>query len=208
MIKLGVFFPDHLNLNGDLGNVSVIKKQLDWRGVDSVVIGITSEDQLSDGFDLLFLGHGSEAAWADIEHRMPNFDSVIERVLDSDIPFMAVSTGFERIVASGALQGLSQSTRDARTSKFEVADDGDVKVLGYLNTECDLPLVFRSGALVATMLHGPVLSRNASLLNEILVAISTRAGIDLPALMDAKKADQLADLIAEVWKLEEELASE
>jgi CobQ-like glutamine amidotransferase family enzyme len=208
MIKLGVLFPDHLNLNGDLGNVTVIKKQLDWRGVDSVVIGITSEDQLSEGFDLLFLGHGSEAAWTDIESRMPNFDSVIERVLDSDIPFMAVSTGFERIVASGALQGLSQSTRDARTSKFEVAEDGDDKVLGYLNTESDLPLVFRSGALVATMLHGPVLSRNASLLNEILVAISTRAGIDLPALMDAKKADQLADLIAEVWKLEEELASE
>jgi CobQ-like glutamine amidotransferase family enzyme len=208
MIKLGVLFPDHLDLNGDLGNVTVIKKQLDWRGVDSVVIGITSEDQLSDGFDLLFLGHGSEAAWADIESRMPNFDSVIERVLDSDTPFMAVSTGFERIVASGALQGLSQSTRDARTSKFEVAEDGDDKVLGYLNTESDLPLVFRSGALVATMLHGPVLSRNVSLLNEILVAIATRAGIDLPALMDAKKADQLAGLIAEVWKLEEELASE
>lgn len=208
MIKLGALFPEHLNLNGDIGNVDVIKKQLEWRGLSSDIVAVTSEEHLIGGLDFVFLGHGSEAAWADIERRMPNLNFNIKGLLTSDTPFMAVSTGFERVVASGALEDLSPSMREARASKFEVAEDGAFKVLGYLNTESNLPLVYRSGNLVATMLHGPVLSRNGNLLNEVLSAVASKAGLALPALSDAKKADHLVDLIAEVWKLEVELASE
>ena len=58
------------------------------------------------------------------------------------------------------------------------------------------------------MLHGPVLAKNPSLLEELLARIAKHAGEELQAIRISEKADQLAGLVDEVWKLERELASE
>jgi CobQ-like glutamine amidotransferase family enzyme len=89
-----------------------------------------------------------------------------------------------------------------------VLEDGGSQVLGYLNTDSDLPGIYRSRNFLGTMLHGPVLSRNPEMLRLLLSSLASATGMALPELTDAKKADHVAGLIAEVWKLEEQLASE
>lgn len=208
MIRLGALFTDHLNLNGDLGNVSVIQSQFTWRGIDSEIVKIESLSQLSQPIDFLFIGHGSLAAWADIDSELEVMLPQIESLIAAGLPALAISTGFEALAKRALFADLELTQLPERVSKFEVIEDGSHEVLGYLNTDVNLPFITRQANFIGCMLHGPVLAKNPELLDEVLSAICSRAGLALPPIQSKEKADQLAGLIHEVWVLEKELASE
>ena len=208
MIRLGVLFPQHLNLNGDLGNAEVISKQLEWRGLASEIVNIETVADLSTPLDYILVGHGSTAAWAALETLLHSMAPSLKKLISSGTPGLAISTGFEKLVEQGALGNLAVSKLPERISKFHVQGDGDSEVLGYLNTDVDLPILHREGNWISTLLHGPVLAKNPNLLEEVLSKIANGAGVALPNIQASEKAGQLADLIDEVWKLEKDLASE
>ena len=66
-LKLVSLFPGHLDLNGDQSNLKVLVKRLAWRGVSAEIVGISKGDVVPADAALIFLGHGSIAAWADVE---------------------------------------------------------------------------------------------------------------------------------------------
>jgi CobQ-like glutamine amidotransferase family enzyme len=134
--------------------------------------------------------------------------SSIQELIRSGTPGLAISTGFEKLVEHGVLGHLAVGKLPERISKFHVHGDGDSEVLGYLNTDVDLPILHREGNWISTLLHGPVLAKNPNLLEELLSKITNGAGVALPNIQVSEKAGQLADLIDEVWKLERDLASE
>jgi CobQ-like glutamine amidotransferase family enzyme len=208
MISLGVLFPKHLNLNGDLGNLEVLSKQLDWRGLGCEIVEIESADDLSGNLDFILVGHGSTAAWASIGSRFQALAPALRDLVNAGTPGMSVSTGFERFVECNVLSNLEVARLPVRSSKFVVHNDGDNEVLGYLNTDAKLPVIYREANWISTMLHGPVLAKNPVLLDEILASIAAHAGVSLPAIRKSDKAGLLADLIDEIWKLESDLASE
>ncbi len=208
MIRLGVFFPDHLNLNGDFGNIEVIARQFEWRGMTCEVVRVEDERHLADGLDFLLVGHGSSAAWDSIRDRLNSLEGVLRKLVESGTPGLCVSTGFEELVRLAVVAGLECKSIPERVSKFVVQADGSQEVLGYLNTDVDLPTLHREGKFVCTMLHGPVLAKNPVLLLELLQSISLHAGLQLKAIQTNEKTDLLAGLVDEVWKLERELASE
>jgi hypothetical protein len=208
MIVLGVLFPKHLNLNGDLGNLEVLSKQLEWRGLAHDIVEVESLDDLSRDLDFILVGHGSTAAWASIGEEFQSLAPALRNLLASGTPGMSVSTGFEKLVEHNVLGNLEILKSTVRTSKFEVQSDGNNDVLGYLNTDAKLPVIHREASWLSTMLHGPVLAKNPGLLNEVLASIAAHAGVELPGIQDSEKAGQLADLIDEVWKLERDLARE
>lgn len=208
MIRLGVLFPDHLNLNGDFGNIDVLVRQLEWRGMACEVIRVDDEKHLASDLDFLLVGHGSNAAWESIRVNMESLAESLRKLIASGTPGLCVSTGFEELVRLNAINGLVSQDIPERVSKFVVHPDGNGEVLGYLNTDVDLPFLHREAQFVCTMLHGPVLAKNPSLLEELLERIAKHAGEELQAIRISEKADQLAGLVDEVWKLERELASE
>ncbi len=208
MIRLGVFFPDHLNLNGDFGNIEVIARQFEWRGMTCEVVRVEDERHLADGLDFLLVGHGSSAAWDSIRDRLNSLEGVLRKLVESGTPGLCVSTGFEELVRLAVVADLECKSNPERVSKFVVQADGNQEVLGYLNTDVDLPPLHREGQFVCTMLHGPVLAKNPALLLELLENISLHAGLQLKAIQTNEKTDLLAGLVDEVWKLERELASE
>ena len=208
MIRLGVFFPDHLNLNGDFGNIEVIARQFEWRGMTCEVVRVEDERHLADGLDFLLVGHGSSAAWDSIRDRLNSLEGVLRKLVESGTPGLCVSTGFEELVRLAVVADLECKSNPERVSKFVVQADGNQEVLGYLNTDVDLPPLHREGHFVCTMLHGPVLAKNPALLLELLENISLHAGLQLKAIQTNEKTDLLAGLVDEVWKLERELASE
>ena len=208
MIELVGLFPNHLNLNGDFGNLQVLEKQLAWRGMEHKVRSAESVTELGTLPTFVLIGHGSEAAWSDIES---DFISMIPRLrdlVDSGVLVMAVSTGFEMSVRHGLVAGLSLGPVAERVSKFEVATDQTGQVLGYVNTDTTLPVIYREGSFVGTNLHGPVLAKNTELLESLIANLALRAEAKLNPIQNAEKADLLVGLIDEVWKLEEELANE
>jgi CobQ-like glutamine amidotransferase family enzyme len=208
MIRLGALFPEHLNLNGDFGNLEVISKQLKWRGLASETFSISSKEDLKQRLDFIFVGHGSLAAWADIQNEFSNMIPELTELFTAGLPGLAISTGFEELAKTGLFAQLGPTLKAERISKFEVFKDGDLDVLGYINTEVNLPLVHRERNWIGSMLHGPLLAKNPGLLEEVLESIASNAGLALPQIQEDEKVGQLADLISEVWKLEKELASE
>jgi lipid II isoglutaminyl synthase (glutamine-hydrolysing) len=208
MIRLGLLFPEHLNLNGDFGNLEVLSRQLEWRGHAHELVEITQKSQLDSGLNFLLIGHGSEAAWADIAEQFTKMQEGISGLISAGVPVLAVSSGFANLVSRGLVPGLSVSPIADRISKFEIVIDQGSEVLGYVNVDNNLPPIHRSGSLIGTTLHGPILAKNTHLLESVLAQIADSAGETLQANQDAKKAGLLADLVAEVMKLESELANE
>ncbi len=55
------FFPKHLNLYGDRGNIQVLEKRSKWRGIEMKVKEVTQLEQASLGdADLLYIGGGGD----------------------------------------------------------------------------------------------------------------------------------------------------
>jgi CobQ-like glutamine amidotransferase family enzyme len=207
MIRLGTLFPDRLNLNGDQGNIDVIARQYEWRGMQCEIVPVETVDDLV-ALDFVFIGHGSLAAWKSIEEKFLALTDRLFELQAAGLPAMAISSGFEKLVSAKLFAGLSMIQLGSRTSKFEVAKLGDLEVLGYVNTDVDLPVIYKSDLWLGSMLHGPVLAKNELLLEAVLADISNFAGLRLEPIVKTEKADQVADLIREVWKLERDLASE
>ena len=208
MIRLGMLFPTHLNLNGDLGNVEVLARQFEWRGHEVEMVELTDVESFSQPLHFVLIGHGSEAAWSDINSEFRRLATNLRELISRRVPVLAISTGFENLIHSGVVSAAEPATLPARVSKFSVVKDGETELLGYVNVDTNLPEIYRMGSFIGTALHGPVLSKNPGLLEELLCKIALNADVELQPIRDAKKADQLADLIAEVWKLESELANE
>ncbi|NBR61305.1 MAG: hypothetical protein EBT86_06590, partial [Actinobacteria bacterium] len=70
-IKLATVYPEHLNLNGDQANILVLQRRLQLRGVESEVIAVNDNDDLTN-YEFIFLGHGSLAAWSHIDAKRPD----------------------------------------------------------------------------------------------------------------------------------------
>lgn len=60
-LKICHLYPDILNLYGDQGNITCMKKRLEWRGIDCSVTEVSIGDSADfTDFDLFFIGGGQD----------------------------------------------------------------------------------------------------------------------------------------------------
>jgi CobQ-like glutamine amidotransferase family enzyme len=171
MIRLLELYPDHLNLNGDRGNLLVLQRRLEWAALDVEVSSYRPGESLGgQAPDFILLGHGSSAAWRQIYADLARMAPTLQTWLDGSTQMLAVSSGFAAL--HGLLRELpTEVNKVPRISKFEVAEFADSQVVGYKNTDLDLPTIERFGNLIGTVLHGPLLAKNAKLSDDILGAM-------------------------------------
>lgn len=198
-IRLGAFYGSRLNLNGDQGNLLALKRYLEAAGYEVEVVAVgTTEQALSCNF--LLLGHGSMAAMASLQERLMAFDW--QKVM-STIPGLTVGSGTEWLATHGFAQPIQN--RGERVSEFQVGNLGEIKVLGYRNTDTDLANIALSQQFLVSMLHGPVLAKNPILLHKAAVATLKSAGLDWnPPTPGALKdwVEILNSLSSQIWSLE------
>jgi CobQ-like glutamine amidotransferase family enzyme len=66
MITLVHLYPQEMNIYGDTGNVLVLRKRLQWRGIDVEVVPVSVGDAIPNDADILLGGGGQDAAQGDI----------------------------------------------------------------------------------------------------------------------------------------------
>lgn len=196
MIELYTLTPDRLNLNGDQANLFVLAKRITWQGEQVTVVNIdTLEDLTAFGSaaskspkrKLFFIGHGSTSAMKSLEHFAQPVRELVANLKKLSIPVIAVGSGYE-LLAPGA-------QRTERRSDFHVATLDGMSVLGYRNTDADLPEITRDGSVLLTLLHGPLLAKNPRLADQILIQLGlTVKGNDRTEEVDA--------IVAKAWELE------
>jgi len=217
-LKIACLFADHLDLNGDQANMKVAVKRLEWCGHQGTISSVEKGESIPSDTDLIFLGHGSLAAWADIDAHFNTLLPQIKQMIASGVAFMAVASGYERAIELGIFPGDLNQT--SRVSKFEIVEASGNEVLGYLNAATDAPIIHRNGLLLGTQLHGPFFAKNPDYadryLSEVLVSRSKSAPADKPSLDSVMSpvsslkhnVDRVADIVRAVWSLEKDLASE
>lgn len=82
-LRLGHLYPEFLNLYGDRGNVLILRRRAEWRGIEVDVTSISLGDKLEPGaYDLLFLGGGPDqeqgVASADLFTKGPWLKEAVE----------------------------------------------------------------------------------------------------------------------------------
>lgn len=205
MIRFLELYPEHLNLNGDLANSLILRRQFEMRGYEVEVLQIRKGDPMPESFDFFLLGHGSAAAWQDIRDDLLRILPTLKNAADVAVAGLVVASGFEYSAAT--LFGLEPGAENRR-SEFVIAEVDGHEVLGYLNSASDLPVATWSKNVLGTLLHGPVLAKNPQLISDFIANICSRRGEQVRPLETQNEADQLASLVQEAWLLEKPLASE
>jgi CobQ-like glutamine amidotransferase family enzyme len=181
MIKLSTFMPQYFNNNGDQGNIEVLSKQLEWRGVPHHI-----ESSNFDDSDFLLVGDGSRAVIREFETPLADLVETLSNRLRAGKATLLVGSAHEFFCLR--LPGLPSLQKISRVSDFrEVSEDG-FKVFGYRNSEFDVD-IFMDRAFISTSLYGPVLAKNANLLDLVLKSI----GVD--AVLPAGQASRLSAVL-------------
>lgn len=203
MIKLVGLFPRHLNLNGDFGNLTVLSKQLEWRGVEFEVHLAESLHEIPVDASFILLGHGSAAAWADLSSYFSELKKVLGSALERGAKILAVSSGVEHLfdVTSADSAGIGllpgKPVLRERTSEFKSFVSDSKQSLGYVNSELELPLFSEDGGLICTLLHGPFLAKS-EYLQELVSDLCAYAGVECPELSHAK-TQELKKYLEGAW---------
>lgn len=211
MIKLVSLFSRHLDLNGDQANLKVAQIRLGWFGHQVEIVNIDKGEAIPTDAALVFLGHGSIAAWADIEDDLSKLVPQIISLIANGMAFMAVASGHERAIELGLMPGKVDKVE--RVSKFEIATLDGQEILGYLNSETTAPIIQKQGLVLGTQLHGPLFAKNPDFVDSYLAEVlqsqlGTLVTLQASGAQAKNNADQVAGIVEEVWKLERELASE
>lgn len=100
-LKLVHFFPEHMNIYGDMGNIIALRKRCEWRGIAVEYIPINSRedfDRISSG-DLFFFGGGQDAdqmrVWNVISENTTLFTRLIEDAVNDDKVFLLICGGYQ-----------------------------------------------------------------------------------------------------------------
>lgn len=164
-IRLAALYPNHLNLNGDLANLLVLQKRLEWYGLEADVVYVEKPTDLTK-FDVVLLGHGSRDAWSQLEDIDPELIPSVASLVAAGKKVMAVSSGYELLIE--AIDGLVVKHSE-RVSEFRSHEE----IVGYVNSEAELePIRWISGSLF-TLFHGPVFAKNPDLADKFLGSLIT-----------------------------------
>lgn len=159
-IRLGAISPTHLNLNGDLGNLIVLRKRLEWRNVESRIEHINGSEELKD-FDFILVGHGSNAAWKQLLDSRSDLLGKLVAYVESEGALLAVASAADRL--QPLLTGVEVTFGD-RVSEFLDVDG----VVGYKNSGSQGENLSWYKNTLLTQLHGPVLAKNPELADQII----------------------------------------
>jgi CobQ-like glutamine amidotransferase family enzyme len=164
-IRLAALYPNHLNLNGDLANLLVLQKRLEWYGVEAEVVYVEKPTDLTK-FDVVLLGHGSRDAWAQLEDIDPELVPSVASLVTSGTRVLAISSGYELLIE--AIDGLVVKHSE-RVSEFRSHEE----IVGYVNSEAELEPIRWINDSLFTLFHGPVFAKNPDLADKFLGSLIT-----------------------------------
>lgn len=163
MIKLATFKPEYFNNNGDQGNIEVLAKQLDWRGVQYSLTSTELQDS-----DFLLVGDGSRAVMREFESELDAIKELVAERLGAGKATLLVGSAHEFFCSR--IPGLPELKKGTRVSEHREVSVGDLSVFGYRNSEIDVDFFIKK-AFISTSLFGPILAKNENLLNIVLMSM-------------------------------------
>lgn len=95
-MKIYHMYPDLLNLYGDLGNVTCLKKRCEWRGIDVDVVpfSMNHEVPLEDG-DIFFIGGGSDRGQNIVYSHLLGYSDEMGELIEDGAAVLSICGGYQ-----------------------------------------------------------------------------------------------------------------
>ncbi len=107
------YFPNTLNLYGDRGNVTILQKQLEWRGIEADIHYV---DQVKDypvsQADLIFIGGGSDSEQQIVQEQLLSIRKELKAGIEDGLVALCICGGYQLLgdyyetANSDIIQGL------------------------------------------------------------------------------------------------------
>lgn len=111
-LNIGHLYPELLNLYGDLGNIAVLSKRSEWRGIKVNVHSYGLKDAIPfDELDIILLGGGSDREQTIVCNHLQTLKEDIKAYVDQGKVLLAVCGGYQLLgdyyeTSKGKIQGL------------------------------------------------------------------------------------------------------
>ncbi|HEY0166688.1 MAG TPA: glutamine amidotransferase [Jatrophihabitans sp.] len=134
-LTLAHLYPREMNIYGDTGNVLVLRKRLQWRGLDADVVGVQVGDRLPADTDILLGGGGQDAAQGDIGQDFVSRGAELRAMADDGVVMLTICGSYQ-------LLGHHFLTKDGRTidgvGVLDVSTTGsDQRLIGNNHIDTD-----------------------------------------------------------------------
>lgn len=83
-------YPKEMNIYGDTGNVLVLKRRAEWRGIKVEVKGIGLNDPIPNDTDILIGGGGQDAGQGSIQVDLQQKATAIHRLVSRNVPMLMI----------------------------------------------------------------------------------------------------------------------
>ena len=138
-------YPREMNIYGDTGNVIVLRRRLEWRGLPVRVVPVSVGDPLPADADILLGGGGQDAAQGEIGSDFVSRGPELRAMADDGVVMLTICGSFQllgheflthdgvRIPGVGVLDVVTRGQRD-RLIGNNVVDTPDAgRLVGYEN---------------------------------------------------------------------------
>lgn len=160
MLNFVHLYPYQLGLNGERGNLDCLQARLGWAGFESARHEVTSERDLPQSIDAVFIGSGTLSGALEALELMRPYQARLSKLAAEGVPFLALGLGWEilgqemKLLDGTKLSGAeifpSSSTRvDQRASCEAFGFDGQGNLTaGYANHSAEIELLDEARPLI------------------------------------------------------------
>jgi CobQ-like glutamine amidotransferase family enzyme len=100
-VRIGLLFPALLGTYGDGGNALVLRKRLQWRGIEAEVVEVEAGTTVPDSLDLYLLGGGEDGPQVEAARELGT-DGPVHRAVERGAVVFAVCAGMQIVGRSFA----------------------------------------------------------------------------------------------------------
>lgn len=128
-LKIAHLYPDLLNLYGDIGNITTIKKRCEWRGLETQVDSIYGNEKINfTGYDLVFLGGGSDREQLLVRDKLMSMKKELSSYVEAGGVLVAVCGGYQLLgsyykLEKETIQGLEILNIQTEVGKTRLISD-------------------------------------------------------------------------------------
>lgn len=134
-LKLVHLYPLFLNIYGDIGNIKVLKKRCEWRGIDIEIQQFNIGDTLTTDNDIYFIGGGQDRQQIEVSHELQKIKGLLTEEYNNNAVFLGICGGYQ-------LMGEYYQPHDAdRLEGISILDAyteaGPTRFIGNVSAEID-----------------------------------------------------------------------
>ena len=96
-LTIGWLYPDLMNIYGDRGNIIVLQKRCEWRGIAVQLkdIGVGSTEKELASCDLLVMGGAQDSQQAIVAEDLQKKKKTLAEMIESNVPGLYICGGFQ-----------------------------------------------------------------------------------------------------------------